>query len=147
MLGVEDEKEVPLKSTGEDLAQTNLDLDEEGWEQLIDVELPSDSLEREDSVDEDDDDDGDDGIPFGHEVRPDRAVLLMPSRISPLAILGLNIGHLVEVELELRKGQANDSLEGLMLALCTQGLLLRTTVRNAEGTKTKTRAYDEVRKI
>lgn len=145
MIGVDDEKEVRLRFPGEDLTQTNLDLDDGGWGELIDVELPSEGPEREDVINEDEDRDDDE--PSENEIRPDRSVLLMPSTISPLAIPGLNIGHLVEAELELRKGQANDSLEGLMLALCTQGLLLRTTVRNAEGTKTKTRAFNEVTKV
>lgn len=145
MLGVDDEKEVMLRLAEEDLARTNLDLDEEGWGQLVDMELNSDAPGMEDVLDGDED--GDDEEPLENEVRPDRSVLLMPSMISPLALSSLNIGHLVEAELELRKGQANDSLEGLMLALCTQGLLLRTTVRNADGTKTKTRAFNEVTRV
>lgn len=145
MLGVEDERDVLFRLFEEDLAKTNLDLDEEGWGELIDVELTSDSQEMQDTMD--DDEDRDDEGPVENEVRPHKSVLLMPSAISPLEISKFNIGHLVEVELELRKGQANDSLEGLRLALCTQGLLLRTTVRNAEGTKTKTRAFNEVTKV
>lgn len=142
MIGVEDEKDILLRLAGEDLTEINMDLDEEGWGELVDVELTSD---MEDANDEDDNRDDDE--PLEHEARPEKSVLLMPSAISPLVISRLNLGHLVEVELELRKGQANDSLEGLMLALCTQGLLLRTTVRNAEGTKTKTRAFNEVTKV
>lgn len=145
MFGVEDEKEVMLRLADEDLAQTNLDLDEEGWGQLVDVELTPDAPEVQDMMDEDED--RDDEEPLENEARPDRAVLLMPSSVSPLGISQLNIHHLMEAELELRKGQANDCLEGLMLALCTQGLLLRTTIRNANGTKTKTRAFNEVTKV
>lgn len=145
MLGVDDAKEVMLRLAEEDLAKTNLDLDDEGWGQLVDVELASESPGIGDLLDGDED--MDDEEPLENEVRPDRSVLLMPSTISPLVVAGLNISHLVEAELELRKGQSNDSLDGLMLALCTQGLLLRTTVRNAEGTKTKTRAFNEVTKV
>lgn len=144
-LGVDDEKDVMLRLASEDLSKTNLDLDEEGWGELVDVEFGPDSEEIEDLNDDDEDREDEDPVEDG--IRPDRSVLLMPSSISPLAISKLNIGHLKEAELELRKGQANDSLEGLMLALCTQGLLLRTKVRNAEGTKGKTRAFDEVTKV
>lgn len=119
VIGVDEEKDVVLRFAGEDLAQTNLDLDDEGWGQLIDVELTSDteSPEVQDTIE--DDEDGDDEQPLENEVRPDRSILLMPSAISPLVISRLNISQLVEVELESRKGQANDILEGLMLALCT----------------------------
>lgn len=147
IIGVDDEKDLLLRFAGENLSQTNIDLDEEGWGQLIDVELTSDTYpsDVQDTIEQDED--GDDEQPVENEIRPDRSILLMPSAISPLVISRLNVGHLVEAELELRKGQANDSLEGLMLALCTQGLLLRTTVRNADGTKTKTRAFNEVTKV
>lgn len=133
-----------LRLASEDLSKTNLDLDEEGWGELVDVELSSGAGEIEDRNDEDEDEAEE---PMEDGTRPDRSVLLMPSSISPLAIAKLNIDHLIEAELELRQGQANDSLEGLMLALCTQGLLLRTKVRNAEGTKGKTRAFDEVAQV
>ncbi|KZP17769.1 hypothetical protein FIBSPDRAFT_894008 [Athelia psychrophila] len=45
MLGVDDETEVLLRLADENPANTNLDLDEEGWGQLIDVELTSDAPE------------------------------------------------------------------------------------------------------
>ncbi|KZP06046.1 hypothetical protein FIBSPDRAFT_903076 [Athelia psychrophila] len=90
MFGIYDEKEVTLRLVDEDLAQTNLNLDEKGWGALNDVELTPDAPE-------------------------------------------LNIHHLMEAKQELQKGQANDC-QGLMLALWTQGLLLRTTIRNANST-------------
>lgn len=147
MIGVDDEKDIVFRLAGEDLEQINMDLDEEGWGELVDVELTSDTELPEEQDENAEDEDKDDEEPLEHEVRPDKSVLPMPSAISPLMIARLNLGQLVEAELQLRKGQANDSLEGLMLALCTQGLLLRKTVRNAEGTKTKTRAFNEVTKI
>ncbi|KZP29569.1 hypothetical protein FIBSPDRAFT_884962 [Athelia psychrophila] len=70
MLGVDDEKEVMLRLAEEDLARTNLDLDEEGWGQLVDMELNSDAPGMEDVLDGDED--RDDEEPSENEVRPDR---------------------------------------------------------------------------
>lgn len=146
--GVEDVDDLHLRLPGEDLTQTNTDLDEEGWGELIDVELPSDeqeSLEREGN---DSDNEGeDDVVSLQTRGSPDKDTLLMPSSLSPFVVQRLKLEHLTDLELKLRIGQLNDSLDGLMLALCTQGLLLRTKVRNASGTKTKTRAFNEVTKV
>ncbi|KAF7969176.1 hypothetical protein HWV62_28190 [Athelia sp. TMB] len=144
ILGVEDEKSLALRLGGENLAQINLDLDDGGWGELIDMELDPESPGSPELISPEEEDLEERGP---DEVRPDRSILLVPSAISSLVIARLGLDHLAEVELEMRKGQANDSLEGLMLALCTQGLLLRTTVRNADGTKTKTRAFNEVTKV
>ncbi|KAF7984920.1 hypothetical protein HWV62_9821 [Athelia sp. TMB] len=143
MYRVDEEKQLRLRLGREDLGRTNMDLDKDGWGELIDMELTSDPTDT--AYDGEDDEDRLD--PAQSDIRPDRSVLLMPSEISPLVISKLNLTHLADLELEMRKGQANDSLEGLMLALCTQGLLLRTKVRNAQGTKTKTRAFNEVTKV
>lgn len=133
-----------MRLGGEDLAQTNIDLDEEGWGELIDIELLSDELEQPEGRDNEVQDDEE---PLQNQVIPETEVLLMPSSLSPFIIRRLKLEHLMDLELKMRIGQLNDSLDGLMLALCTQGLLLRTKVRNASGTKTKTRAFNEVTKV
>ena len=144
ILGAEDETDLILNRGGEDLAQTNADLDEGGWGELIDLEVDSHSTNYGEELDEDQREDEEQ---LEDEGRPDEKVLLMPSSISREIMLRMKLGHLSDQELEMRIGQVNDSLEGLMLALCTQGLLLRTKVRNADGTKTKTRAFNEVTKV
>jgi hypothetical protein len=57
--------------------------------------------------------------------------------------LGLETFSLQEVE--LRKGQANDALQGLRLAIGQKTLLYRTKVRHSSNTEGRTRAWDDVR--
>ncbi|KAF7969638.1 hypothetical protein HWV62_26773 [Athelia sp. TMB] len=130
----------------EDLSQTNTDLDDEGWGELIDVELDEQDL-FESGVKDSDSEVEDEVESLQPSGRPDKDTLLMPSSLSPFVVQRFRLQHLADLELKLRIGQLNDSLDGLMLALCTQGLLLRTKVRNASGTKTKTRAFNEVTKV
>jgi hypothetical protein len=67
-------------------------------------------------------------------------MLPLPSNIilmEPLKSLRL-------VERELQKGQANDSLEGLCVALANKSLLLLTNVNQSTTTKQSTRAWTGV---
>lgn len=54
------------------------------------------------------------------------------------------LGNLVDQEIELRKGQLNDTLESLRMVLGTRSVLLKKVVRNAKGKTRKTRAWSEV---
>ena len=53
----------------------------------------------------------------------------------PEQVVGLVLEALIAQELELRKGQANDALEKLHLALAHTSLLWRTKVQTANTTK------------
>lgn len=91
-------------------------------------------------------DKGDHDIDWIEEVSPEAVKLPLPSSLSTSLIKKLKIENLANNELEMRQGQANDAIDGLMLALCTQWLLLCIEVRRASGTKTKTRAFGQVAK-
>lgn len=52
--------------------------------------------------------------------------------------------ELLDLELKLRQGQANEALHKLRLSLAAKALLLRKKVRNAKSQRTSTRAWDQV---
>jgi len=60
---------------------------------------------------------------------------MMPSSLNATDIIHLGVEDLAAQELELRKGQANDALERLRLALANKALLWRTKVHAANTTK------------
>ena len=76
---------------------------------------------------------------------PEWVILPLPSnvistKVGPQASLEL----LRSTERELRKGQANDALEGLRIGLANKSLLLLTDVNNSTSTKQSTRAWASV---
>jgi hypothetical protein len=62
------------------------------------------------------------------DVMPERMSLFLPSSLDPADVKKLGLEGLAKQELELRKGQANDTLDKLRLALGNQALLYRTRV-------------------
>jgi hypothetical protein len=60
--------------------------------------------------------------------RPEEITLFLPSSLSRADLERLGLTDIAKQELELRKGQANDALEGLRLALGHKSLLFRTDV-------------------
>ena len=105
------------------------------------------SVEPEDLVDcfadedleyDEEDDDG------GPSDPPEMLILPLPSNISSVKIQPA-LQSLVSTEVELRKGQANDALEGLRIGLANKSLLLQTNVNNSTSTKQSTRAWASVR--
>ena len=54
----------------------------------------------------------------------------------------MGLSRLVEIEIELREGQANDALEALRAGLAEKSLRFRTEVKPAKGQKSMTRAWD-----
>lgn len=94
-------------------------------------------------VDELDDQDLDDE--GGITDYPEKIPLLIPSAIGNENLKSDRLQALASQEMKLRVGQANDSLEGLRLALGHKALLFRTRVRNASSVKQRTKAWDEVK--
>lgn len=90
---------------------------------------------------EDDDSDHGEGV----VEYPEKLPLLLPSTLGGDNIACDDIGQLAGLELELRKGQANDCLEGLRLALGHKSLLFRTRIRQAGTNKERTKAWDDVK--
>jgi len=77
-------------------------------------------------------------------VLPEAVILPLPSNIVSLK-LKPSLEPLRTIERELRKGQANDSLEGLRIGLANKSLLLVTDVNQSMSTKQSTRAWASVR--
>lgn len=77
---------------------------------------------------------------------PEKERLTLPSVLAPGELERLSLEAVAKVEWELRKGQVNDSLEGLRLALGEKSLCFRAEVRNADSQRTTQRAWDNVHK-
>ncbi|KAI6148756.1 hypothetical protein BKA82DRAFT_3978415, partial [Pisolithus tinctorius] len=75
------------------------------------------------------------------------ATLPLPSNVGMAAFHSCNSGHLRDMELRLRIGQANDALNGLRLALVDKALVFRNVVRHAKSYSMKTRAWDAIHTI
>lgn len=71
-------------------------------------------------------------------------VLPMPSSISMAHYQELGVVHLANQELKIHKGQANDWIKDLKLALAHQAVILRTEVQNANNSHQRTHAWDKV---
>jgi len=78
---------------------------------------------------------------------PEKEQITLPSTLAPGEIERLSLHSIAGVEAELRKGQINDSLEGLRLALREKSLCFRADVRNANSQRTTQRAWDNVHKF
>jgi hypothetical protein len=114
-------------------------------DELIDTPT-EESVEPEDlvdsSVDEDlyyEEEDDDEVI----SDLPETVILPLPSNIISVK-LGPSLESLTSIERELRKGQANDALEGLRIGLANKSLLLLTDVNKSTSTKESTRAWASV---
>jgi hypothetical protein len=75
---------------------------------------------------------------------PESVILPLPSNIVSVKLRPA-LESLVSLERELRKGQANDALEGLRIGLANKSLLLLTDVNKSTSTKQSTRAWASVR--
>ena len=77
-------------------------------------------------------------------IPPETVVLPLPSNITSVK-QQMGMDSLISLERELRKGQANDALEGLRIGLANKSLLLLTDVNQSKSTKQSLRAWDGVR--
>ena len=80
------------------------------------------------------------------EKMPETKSLALPSSLAPGEIDRLGIVDLARREAALRRGQINDALEGLRMALGEKSLLYRTDVRNNKSQRTSLRAWKNVNK-
>ena len=81
------------------------------------------------------------------EVTPENVMLYLPSNFQPHQRKDLGWHELGKMELQLREGQANDSLERLRECLAEKSLRFRTEVRSAKGQRKMTRAWDSVHRV
>jgi len=77
-------------------------------------------------------------------LSPESIILPLPSNIISVKHRA-GMESLTSVERELRKGQANDALEGLRIGLANKSLLLLRDVNQSTSTKQSTRAWSSVR--
>ena len=101
---------------------------------------PDDTAEIGDISDDDTED-----YPDGW-FTPEKERITLPSALAQGEVERLSIGGISQVEAELRKGQINDALEELRLALGEKSLCFRAEVRNADSQRTSQRAWDNVHK-
>jgi hypothetical protein len=80
----------------------------------------------------------------GPSELPETIILPLPSNI-PSTKLRPHLETLIATERELRKGQANDALEGLRIGLANKSILLQNEVNHSKSTKQSTRAWASVR--
>lgn len=81
------------------------------------------------------------------EVTPENITLYLPSNLTHNQRKSLGWQELGSMELQLREGQANDSLERLRECLAEKSLRFRTEVRLAKGQKKVTRAWDSIHRM
>jgi hypothetical protein len=70
--------------------------------------------------------------------------LFMPSSLGTQICKEKGKPEAMELEIQLREGQANDALSELRMALAHKAMLFRTKIRQAKSVKTKTRAWDDI---
>ena len=80
------------------------------------------------------------------EIMPETRLLAVPSSLAPGEIDRLGLVDLARQEAELRRGQINDALEGLRMALGEKSLYYQTDVRNNKSQRTSVRAWQNVNK-
>jgi hypothetical protein len=97
--------------------------------------------EEESNGDEDESSDGKDE----KSDKPEMTPIWMPSSLNSEDVERLNLKVLAAQELELRKGQASDCLQGLRLALGHRAILYRTKLRHSKTTKGKSRAWGNIK--
>jgi hypothetical protein len=94
---------------------------------------------------EDSEENGDGGE--GEDKHPENTVICLPSSFEQDDIERLGLHDLAKQEMELRQGQANDSLMGLRMALGHKAIVYRTKVRTAATSHGKTRAWGDIKTI
>lgn len=73
--------------------------------------------------------------------------LLMPSCVGATCLKEVNLEDLVKQELQLRIGQANDSLERLRTHLGHKSILYRMNFRSSTSVRTDTRSKQDIRRV
>ncbi|TFY78452.1 hypothetical protein EWM64_g5562 [Hericium alpestre] len=83
----------------------------------------------------------------GGYIPIERMAISLPSCLDEDVVGVPQMKPLVEAELELREGQANDALQSLRLALRYKAYVFRTDVQNANSQRKKMQAWDDVSSI
>ena len=91
------------------------------------------------------DEDGDEDDP--NESLPEDLTLWMPSYIGASYLKGAGLEDLLKEEVQLRTGQANDSLEKLRTHLGHKSILYRANFRSSTSVRTDTRSKQDIRRV
>jgi hypothetical protein len=115
---------------------------------IYDLCLTEDAeLEGEGDDDGSDEEDRDDNEETDGIECPEKCQLSLPSSFKVEELARLGFQDIVNQEIDLRIGQANDCLEDLRQALGHKMVLFRTSMRSASGQKGKTRAWADVNRV
>ncbi|KAG2337859.1 hypothetical protein BDR05DRAFT_894553 [Suillus weaverae] len=79
--------------------------------------------------------------------KPEKMVLPMPSTLGPAKCAELGAAHLIQHELALLEGQANDALHNIEVHLADKAIIFRTTIRMAKSQAMSTRAWAQVHSV
>lgn len=123
---------------------TILEADEDD---LVDevAHLRIDNWSEDDSPTSSDDDDDNDGDPESGTVLPEMQTLPLPSARTMTGNPSPLLRTLMQQELQLQIGHANDALHKLRLAIGHKSFFYRKNVRPARNYDARTRAYANVR--
>jgi hypothetical protein len=80
-------------------------------------------------------------------IEPERASVMLPSTLGPDWCKMPTHISIVQQEIGLRIGQANDALHQIRIALAQKSFLFRTSIRNAKSQQKKTRAWQTVHSV
>lgn len=119
------------------------DEDEELFDSEViddDVDLTEGSEDGEEEYDSEGDEDDEGPTELAEDI-----CLLMPSSLGAEWCRENGRAKLMEQEIKLREGQANDALEDIRVALAHRSLLVSKKLHAADSVKTTTRAWNEIR--
>jgi hypothetical protein len=108
-------------------------------------EEKGENLDDEERVDEDAEEDGYEEDP--NESLPEDLMLWMPSYIGASHLKEAGLEDLVKKEVQLRTGQANDSLDKLRTHLGHKAILYRMNFRSSTSVRTDTRSKQDIRRV
>ena len=77
-------------------------------------------------------------------LEAEKVPIILPSLLGLQRCLDANMRDIVEKEISLRQGQANDALQGLRMAIGKKSFLFRTKLRAAKSKVQKLRSWDDI---
>ncbi|KAG1779894.1 hypothetical protein EV702DRAFT_1043283 [Suillus placidus] len=78
---------------------------------------------------------------------PEKMVLPMLSTLGPAKCAELGAAHLIQHELALQEGQANDALHNIRVHLADKAIIFRTTIRTVKSQVMSPRAWAQVHSV
>jgi hypothetical protein len=116
----------------------------EGFDVAEFLNRPNPSVDHRDDEAEGSDDEDPYSPPLDAAFRPEVAMIPLPSYFGAARCKTLGIASLVQQEVVLRDGQANDALHAIRVGLADKAVIFRKTVRSANTQSGTTRAWNQV---